>query len=74
MKKILILLVLCLGILGFSNEGFKNLKWGASKEEVIKVVGRNYVPEGNMIAYKNIHIGHLKLKTVGLNFVESYLL
>ena len=37
MKKILVILVLSLSSLCFTAEGFKDLKWGASKEEVIQI-------------------------------------
>ena len=58
MKKILILLVLCLGILGFSNDGFKNLKWGAPKEDVIKLLGTKYdvdKKDKNKIIYSSVY-------------------
>ena len=64
MKKIIILLVLCLGVLGFSANndssgkkntipGFENLVWEMSKNEVIEKLGKPSSDLGNSLFYNN---------------------
>ena len=82
MKKILILLVLCLGVLGFSNDGFKNLKWGAPKEDVIKLLGTKYdvdKKDKNKIIYSSIsnrdklYFANLEFLTLDFKFEDNRL-
>ena len=42
MKKILLLCMLFLSSFCFSTDGFKDLKWGSSKNEVIKELRTKY--------------------------------
>ena len=71
MKKLLILLILCLGVLGFSASkevtkkadtvpGFEKLIWGMSKEEVLDKMGESEFNFDNMLIYEN-------LEFIGLN-------
>lgn len=68
MRKILILLVLCLGTLSFSTTGFKNLKWGTSKEEAIRVMGEPNYSKGQIIQYGLNKFDNIYLRFVTLKF------
>ena len=68
MRKILILLVLCLGVLGFSASktsrevakkvdtvpGFEKLIWGMSKDEVINKLGEPKFNFDKILTYENL--------------------
>lgn len=76
MRKILILLVLCLGVLGFSASktsrevakkvdtvpGFEKLIWGMSKEEVLDKIGEPEFDFDNMLIYDNLEFIGLSTK------------
>ena len=70
MKKILVILVLSLSSLCFTAEGFKDLKWGASKEEVIQKMGKGYKVDKNQnaLVYKNVEFSALDLSSLTFIF------
>ena len=72
MKKIL-LLFLTFGLFCFSNTGFKDLKWGVSREEVIKKVGKPVSNEEEFLFYSNINFANLNLKDLGFTFFDNKL-
>ena len=70
MKKILILLILCLGVLGFSASkeinkkvdtipGFEKLIWGMSKDEVIDKLGKPQKNTDYALTYENLEFAGL---------------
>lgn len=73
MKKIILIVFLMLNILSFSLEGFKDLKWGSSKEEVIKKLGKNYEIIDQGIAYSNVDFANVNLKAVSFTFINNKL-
>ena len=70
MKKILLFLLLT--VLCFSTDGFKDLKWGANREEVIKIMGEPEYNKGQKIQYKQlIRFDNIYFRFVTLEFDSS---
>ena len=70
-----ILLFLLLGVFCFSADGFKNLKWGSEKEEVIQEMGSDYKNDKkkNAVIYKNKQFSNLDLTSLTFIFKENKL-
>ena len=73
MKKIILIVFLMLNILSFSLEGFKDLKWGSSKEEVVKKLGKNYELTDQGISYLNVDFANVNLQAVSFTFIDNKL-
>ena len=73
MKKILLFLLL--GVFCFSTEGFKNLKWGSSKQEVINTLGAKYKSDKkkDQIIYEKIDFADENLTKATFGFVDEKL-
>ena len=76
MKKILLLCMLFFSTLCFSTDGFKDLKWGSSKNEVIKELGTKYqIPknDSNAIEYRDVPFSFLTFSRLTFTFKDDML-
>ena len=70
MKRILIFFMF-LSLFIFSSTGFKNVKWGETKDSVIKKMGKNYQNDDGGIEYKNISYEGINFETLNMNFENN---
>lgn len=76
MKKILLLCMLFLSSFCFSTDGFKDLKWGSSKNEVIKELGTKYQiskKNSNAIVYEEVPFSFMTFTELILIFEDDKL-
>ena len=74
MKKILFLCMLFFSIFSFSTDGFKDLKWGSSREKVIESLGTPAYNRGNIIKYKNVKFANVYLMDLEFEFENNKLI
>ncbi len=76
MKKILLLCMLFLSSFCFSTDGFKDLKWGSSKNEVTKELGTKYQiskKNSNAIVYEKVPFSFMTFTELTLIFEDDKL-
>ena len=74
MKKTIFILFLLFGIFTFSTTGFKNIKWGTTREEVIKIMGEPNYSKGQIMQYQKIKFDNVDLRFVTMKFDNGKLI
>ena len=72
MKRIL-LLFMALSVFCFCDAGFKDLKWGMARDEVIKKMGKPSFSYLELTQYENIKFENINLEKLSLKFENNKL-
>lgn len=73
MKKILLLCMSFLSVFCFSSSELKDLKWGLTREEVIKKIGKPSFSYRELMQYENIKYENVNLEKLSLEFENNKL-
>ena len=73
MKKIVLLMWIIIGILGFSEVSFKEIYLGMSKDEIIQKMGYDHQTNSSEIIYFDIEINGIKMRKVRFLFLFNSL-
>ena len=73
MKKILLLCLLFFTTFSFSTDILKDLKWGMTREEVIKKMGKPSFSYRELTQYENIKFENINLEKLNLEFENDKL-